>query len=110
MRDSFEDEYGTKGSSGFGCLAATVEIGTDVPECAAKGPFGLIREFEDFTPGRLTHFVRRCCDATLASVPAGPQAVIGCFGLVCRGTQRGLMHPGKQQTSGCNGCYELPLW
>lgn len=27
--------------------------------------------------------VRRCRNAALASVPSGPQAVIGCFGLSC---------------------------
>ena len=55
------------------CLAATADNCTNVPECAVEGPFGR------FTLGRVTHFV----DATLASVSSGPQAVIGCFGLVC---------------------------
>lgn len=79
------------------CLAAAADICANVAGCVFEGAIWL---------GGATHFV---CGAAMASAPSGPQAVIGCFGLVCRGTQRGLKHPGKQQTSGCDGCYKLCL-
>ena len=74
VRDSFEDECWTKGESWFSALlslSVSQAPWTFVlmsPGVCLKGPFWL-------------------GGAAMASAPSGPQAVIGCLGLVCRGTQ-----------------------
>lgn len=79
------------------CLAAQPGHWCRSPTSAPEEPFGCSGEFMS-SWFRLEFRLRRGCSSpTLPSAPSSPQAVIGCFGLMCRKTQRGTMHAGKQR-------------